>query len=68
MAKFLDTSHPWFRPLWVRLLTVAFPAGWGLFELWGGSTGWALAFLALAAYAAWSFFLDPAERRRRGGM
>jgi hypothetical protein len=58
MPKFLDTGHPMFRPLWVRVLIVAFAAGWGIFELATGSPFWAVIFLALAAYAAWGFFVD----------
>jgi hypothetical protein len=37
---------------------VAFAAGWGIFELATGSPFWAVIFLALAAYAAWGFFVD----------
>ena len=58
MKKFLDTDHPAFRPLWVRIAIVAVAAGWGLFEIATGSPFWAVIFLALAAYAAWGFFVD----------
>jgi len=60
MKKFLDTSHPMFRPLWVRILIVALCVGWGLgeFLLGAGSPFWGVLFLALGAYAAWAFFVD----------
>ena len=57
--KFLDTSHPMFRPLWVRVLIVAICLGWAIFEIVGGSPLWAMIFGALGAYAAWAFFIDP---------
>ena len=57
MAKFLDPDHPWFRPLWARVLIVALAAGWAVFEFVTGSPVWGLVFLALAAYAAWHFFI-----------
>ncbi len=56
--KFLDTSHPMFRPLWVRILVVAASGGWGAVEVFAGSPFWAVIFLGLAAYAAWAFFID----------
>lgn len=58
MAKFLDTSHPFFRPLWVRILIVAVCAGWAIFEFTTASPTWGFVFLALGAYAAWGFFID----------
>lgn len=57
--KFLDTDHPMFRPLWVRVLVVALCLGWALFELIDGSPFWGVLFGALGVYAAWSFFLAP---------
>ena len=59
--KFLDTSHPMFRPLWVRILIVAICLGWAVFEFTSGSSAWGAAFLARGAYAAWAFFLAPAD-------
>ena len=38
--KFLDTDHPMFRPLWVRLLVVAVCLGWAAFEFIDGSPFW----------------------------
>jgi hypothetical protein len=56
MKKFLDTDHPMFRPLWVRVLIVAICLGWAAFEFATASALWGSLFLALGAYAAWSFF------------
>lgn len=61
---FLDLRHPWFRPLWRRVLVVAICLGWAAFELAGGAPFWAILFGAAGLYAAWSFFVawqDPPE-------
>jgi len=58
MKKFLDTDHPFFRPLWIRILLVAVCAGWGILEFVTGSPFWGVLFLGLGAYAAWGFFMD----------
>ncbi|MGE6739533.1 hypothetical protein ACQKGC_04560 [Allorhizobium pseudoryzae] len=55
--KLLDPHHPFFKPLWRRILTVVLPAAWGGVELYNGSTGWALLFLAAAAYAAYELLI-----------
>lgn len=57
--KFLDPQHPFFRPLWRRILTVALPAAWAVVEWSNGATGWAIIFLAAAGYAGWQLFLSP---------
>lgn len=58
-----DLDHPWFRPLWRRVLVARTALGWGVFELAQGSPGFALLFLALGAYAAWRLFVtfNPRE-------
>jgi hypothetical protein len=60
MKQFLDTGHPMFRPLWVRVLIVALCVGWGIgeFVLGAGSAFWGILFLALGVYAGWHFFVD----------
>jgi hypothetical protein len=63
MKKFLDTDHPWLRPLWVRVLVVLLASGWAVLEFATGSPFWGMLFLGLGAYAAWSFFLDPDRHR-----
>ena len=49
--------HPFFRPLWRRLLVVALAFGWTAVEVAAGSTTWAMLFGAMGAYAAWQFFV-----------
>jgi hypothetical protein len=57
--KLFDMDHDWLRPLWVRVLIVAVAGGWGIFEWVNDQHVWAMIFLAMAAYAFWSFFLSP---------
>ena len=64
--NFLDTDHPMFRPLWVRLLIVALCLGWAAFEFIDGSAFWGVLFGALGVYAAWGFFVTFAPGRREG--
>ncbi len=59
--KFLDTDHPMFRPLWVRLLIVALCLGWAAFEFIDGSPFWGMLFGALGVYAAYGFFFAPRD-------
>ncbi len=52
--KFLDNRHPFFRPLWRRVIVVAVGLGWGLFEFVSGAPFWGILFTAAGVYAAWS--------------
>lgn len=58
MRKFIDTDHPAFRPLWVRVLVTLFCAIWGVVEIVTGSPFWATIFLGLGAYCVYAFFFD----------
>lgn len=58
MKKFLDTDHPWFRPLWRRVLFTVLPVGWSVLEFFTGSPFWGTIFLGLAAFAGYGFFFD----------
>lgn len=53
-----DLNQSFFRPLWLRIIVVAVAVGWGLVEMNTGSPGWAIMFIAVGAYAAWSFFIN----------
>lgn len=58
---------PFFKPLWIRLVTTALPLGWAVVELVSGSPGWALIFGAAGLYAAWQFFVvwTPKDNERK---
>lgn len=59
--KFLDPEHPFFRPLWRRIVVVALCLGWAVFEIVSGSPFWAILFGAAGVYAAWQLLItfDP---------
>ena len=56
--NFFDLRHPFFNPLWRRVLTVAFSGGWAIVEFVSGSPGWAMLFAALALWCAYEFFVN----------
>ena len=59
-----DNEHPFFRPLWRRILIVAVCVAWSIFEFVNGATFWGVIALGFAAYGVWQFFLNyrpPAE-------
>ena len=58
MSKLFDFNHPFFRPLWIRVLIVASCLGWTAVEILGGSPGWAMLFGAVGLYAGYAFFFD----------
>ncbi|WP_136441012.1 hypothetical protein [Pacificoceanicola onchidii] len=61
--KLLDVQHPFFRPLWRRIVIVVVALGWALIELALGNGLWALVFGAIGVYCAHQFFVafDPQE-------
>lgn len=62
--KLLDFNDPFFRPLWLRIVIVAFAAGWAVFEFVAGSPFWGVIFAAMAAFAFRGFFMTFAPRNR----
>jgi hypothetical protein len=56
--RLLDTDHPFFRPLWIRVATFAVTAGWAGLELWSGQILWACIVGALAMVSFHGFFMD----------
>lgn len=56
MGRFLDLDHPFFVPLWRRVLIVAACLGWAVVEFVGGAPFWGILFGALGLYAGWHFF------------
>lgn len=63
MDKLLNLRHPFFLPLYRRVLTTAVCVFWLLMELIWGGPFWAMLFGALTAYCVWQFFVvfDPAN-------
>lgn len=58
MSKALDLRHPFFIPLWRRVVLVAVMAFWVVVELRVGHPMWALLVGGIGAYAAYVFFFD----------
>lgn len=55
----LGLHDPFFRPLWIRIVTAGGCLGWALFEFLTGAPFWGVLFGAVGAIAAWHFFLVP---------
>jgi len=55
--RFLDLHHPWFIPLWRRVLVTAFCAAWTLVELVSGGPFWVILFAALTVVCGYQFFI-----------
>ncbi|MCM2291792.1 hypothetical protein NAC44_05560 [Allorhizobium sp. BGMRC 0089] len=60
---FLDPHHPFFKPLWVRIVVTLVPLIWAGVELFTGTPVWAMISLALGFYAGlqlfWVFYKTP---------
>lgn len=56
--RFLDTRHPAFRPLWVRMALVVVTAGWSVVEFVTGTPFWGVIFLGIAGFCVYQFFID----------
>jgi hypothetical protein len=51
--QILDPTHPFFKPLWRRILCVVLPLAWAGVEYWNGATGWAMIFVVAGLYAGY---------------
>jgi hypothetical protein len=65
--KFIDPDHPFYRPLWRRLLLVGVCAAWTGVEFYNGEQTWGTVFLIVTAYAFANLILffkpsDPAAK------
>ena len=54
----LDLRHPFFVPVWRRILCVVLLFIWGILETLGGNTFWALLVFGIGAYSVYCFFFD----------
>ena len=59
----IDPNHPFFRPLWVRILCVAFPLGWSIFEFANGNLFWAILFAVAGALAFNALIMRGPDKR-----
>ena len=61
--RLIDVRHPFFLPLWRRVLVTVLLVGWTLFEIGWGGPFWALLFGGLTVYVIREFFVvfDPAN-------
>jgi hypothetical protein len=55
--KFFDLQHPFYKPLWIRVLITAVCLGWTVVELLGGNVFWAILFGSVGVYAFYQFFI-----------
>lgn len=55
-AKVLDLRHPFFDPLWRKLVLVAVLAVWTIFEFAAGNPFWAFLVGGIGVYAVCIFF------------
>jgi len=58
MSTLGSSSHPFFDPLWRRVLLIAFLVGWTLTELYFQSYAWAMIVGVFTLYGAWSYLID----------
>jgi hypothetical protein len=62
----IDPNHPFYAPLWRRLLIVAVCFVWAGFELYTGEPFWGIIVGAVGAYATYKLFVEkrsvPAEK------
>lgn len=59
---FSSEPHPWFQPLYRRILTFAVCVGWLILELTGEQSFWLVLAAGMTGYALWEFFLSPTYR------
>lgn len=58
MAFKTDAGHPFYKPLWRRIVITAICAAWTAYEVFFGGDGMWLVFAAgMTAYAVWTFFI-----------
>ncbi len=61
-----DFDHPFFDPLWRRVVTVAVCMLWGLFEFSTGAHFWGGLFCGLGLWAGFNFFIQNPDREGQG--
>lgn len=61
--KLFDLRHPFFRPLWRRVLVTVLCLAWAAVEFAGGAAFWGTLFAGIGALCVYEFFIvfDPAN-------
>ena len=54
----LELRHPFFHPLWRRIVLIAVLAGWMVVEATAGNAVWALLMAGIGVYSTYVFFFD----------
>jgi hypothetical protein len=58
-VKFIDHDHPFYKPLWRRLIIVAVTALWAVFEVFVSGEGlWVAVSCGVFAISVWTFLID----------
>jgi hypothetical protein len=63
----IDLDHPYYKPLWARLLIVGSCAAWAGFEFYSGAPFWGVIVGGMGAYAAYKLFYEFYRRRPAPG-
>ncbi len=68
MDKFFDFNHPFYRPLWIRVLLVGLTGAWGAFEFWSGQSFWGAIFCGTSAICFYYLFIafNPRDPDKEG--
>ena len=53
----INTSHPIYRKLWIRIAIPSLCIAWALFELIIGSKGWSIFFAVIGIYSGYIFLV-----------
>lgn len=66
MKRVSDLNHPFYRPLWRRILLVAVTGAWACYEnFWIKDPMWMVLTAGIFVYAAWVFLIrwvDPEDK------
>ena len=62
----IDLDHPFYRPLWARLLIVGVCVAWSGLEFWSGAPVWGTIVGVLGLYAVYKLLYEF-HRRGTGG-
>jgi hypothetical protein len=68
LDKFFDFNHPFYRPLWIRVLLVGLTGAWGAFEFWSGQAFWGAIFCGTSAICLYYLFIafNPRDPDQEG--